>query len=149
MDVTIRNTKPTDATQRLNAGYGLYLLVKPNGARWWRLDYTIGGKRKTLSIGVFPDTGLKAARNKADEALELVAAGTNSSDLRKAGRAQQAKALEAERRIDEGLATAGSFEDVAREWATVPTSKRSEKQTLKESSGVWKSISFLGWEDAR
>ncbi len=128
-DVTIRTTKPTDATQRLTDGDGLYLLVKPNGARWWRLDYSIGGKRKTLSIGVYPDTGLKAARAKADDARELVAAGTDPSDVRKAGKAQQAKALEAERRIDEGLAAAGSFEDVAREWATVPTSRRSEKHT--------------------
>ena len=33
-DTTIRNTKPMDATLRLNDGDGLYLLVKPNGARW-------------------------------------------------------------------------------------------------------------------
>ena len=32
-DVTIHNTKPTDSTIRLNDGDGLYLLVKPNGAR--------------------------------------------------------------------------------------------------------------------
>ncbi len=128
-DVTIRNTKPTDSTQRLNDGDGLYLLVKPDGAKWWRFDYTIGGKRKTLSLGVYPDTKLSAARKNADNARELVAVGTDPSDVRKAGKAQQAKALEAERRIDEGLAAAGSFEDVAREWATVPTSRRSEKQT--------------------
>ena len=60
-DVAIRNTKSTDATLRLNDGDGLYLLIKPNGAKWWRLDYSIGGKRKTLSIDVYPNTGLKAA----------------------------------------------------------------------------------------
>ncbi len=53
-DVTVRNIKPTDATLRLSDGDGLYLLIKPNGAKWWRLDYCIGGKRKTLSIGVYP-----------------------------------------------------------------------------------------------
>jgi integrase len=115
-DVTIRNTKPTDATLRLNDGDGLYLLVKPNGARWWRLDYSSGGKRKTLSFGVYPDTGLKAARDKADEARKLVAAGTDPSDIRKADKAQQAKVLEADRRIGEGLPAVDSFEEIAREW---------------------------------
>ena len=115
-DTTIRNTKPMDATLRLNDGDGLYLLVKPNGARWWRLDYSIGGKRKTLSIGVYPDTGLKAARDKADKARQQVAAGTDPSDIRKADKAQQAKALEADRRIADGIPAVDSFEEVAREW---------------------------------
>ena len=115
-DATIRNTKPTSTTLRLNDGDGLYLLVKPNGARWWRLDYSIGGKRKTISIGVYPDTGLKAARDKADEARQLVAAGTDPSDIRKAEKARQAKALEADRRIADGLPAVDSFEDIAREW---------------------------------
>ena len=47
---------PAEKTIRLSDGDGLYLLVKPNGARWWRMDYTIFGKRKTLSVGVYPDT---------------------------------------------------------------------------------------------
>lgn len=115
-DVTIRNSKPTDATLRLNDGDGLYLLIKPNGAKWWRLDYSTGGKRKTLSIGVYPDTGLKAARDKADEARQLVAAGTDPSDIRKAKKAQQARLQEADRRVADELPAVDSFEEVAREW---------------------------------
>ena len=61
-DVTVRNTKPTDTTIRLSDGDGLYLLIKPNGAKWWRFDYSINGRRKTLSLGVYPDTGLAAGR---------------------------------------------------------------------------------------
>ena len=115
-DVTVRNIKPIDATLRLSDGDGLYMLVRPNGAKWWRLDYSIGGKRKTLSIGVYPDTGLKAARDKADEARQFVAAGTDPSDVRKANKAQQAKAREADRRIADGLPAVDSFEEVGREW---------------------------------
>ena len=88
---------------RLNDGDGLYLLVKPDGTQWWRFDYLIGGKRKTLSVGVYPDTTLSAARKKANDARELVAAGTDPSDIRKTAKQVQAKRLEAERRIDEGL----------------------------------------------
>jgi hypothetical protein len=115
-DLTLRTLKPTDKTLRVNDGDGLYLLIKPNGARWWRLDYSIGGKRKTLSLGVYPDTGLKVARDKADHARQLVAAGTDPSDVRKADKAQQAKAREAGRRIANGLPAQDSFEEVAREW---------------------------------
>lgn len=117
-DASIRNAKPTDTTFRVSDGDGLYLLVKPNGARWWRLDYSIGGKRKTLSIGVYPDTGLKAARDKADEARQLIAAGTDPSDVRKANKTKQAQSLEADRRIAEGLPAIDSFEEIAREWFT-------------------------------
>jgi integrase len=117
-DTSIRNAKPTDTTFRVSDGDGLYLLVKPNGARWWRLDYSIGGKRKTLSIGVYPDTGLKAARDKADEARQMVAAGTDPSDVRKAKKTKQAQTLEVDRRIAEGLPAIDSFEEIAREWFT-------------------------------
>jgi hypothetical protein len=48
-DVTVRNAKPTDKDQRLNDGGGLYLLIKPNGAKWWRFDYTINRPLKDLS----------------------------------------------------------------------------------------------------
>jgi integrase len=117
-DISIRNIKPTEATLRLNDGDGLYLLIKPNGAKWWRFDYSTGGKRKTLSVGVYPDTGLKAARDKADEARQLVAGGSDPSDVRKARKVQQARMLEADRRIAEGLPAVNSFEEVAREWFT-------------------------------
>lgn len=114
-DTVIRTAKP-DVTPRLKDGDGLYLLLKPGGSHWWRLDYSIGGKRKTLSLGTYPDTGLKAAREKAVEARQQVAAGIDPSDLRKASKAKQAKVLEAEKRIAGGQPAAGSFEEVAREW---------------------------------
>lgn len=117
-DVIIRSTKPTDKVQRLSDGDGLYLLINPNGAKWWRLDYSINGKRKTLSVGVYPEIGLKEARDRADEARRLVATGTDPSNIRKANKAEQIKAQEADRRIAEGLPAIDSFEEIAREWFT-------------------------------
>ena len=49
-DVSIKNAKTAEKDQRLNDGNGLYLLVKPNGAKWWRFDYTIEGKRDSWAI---------------------------------------------------------------------------------------------------
>lgn len=44
---------------------------------------TANGRRNTLSLGTYPQTGLSQARKKADEARKLVSAGTDPSDVRK------------------------------------------------------------------
>jgi integrase len=103
-DTTIRNAKPTDKPQKFADGGGLYLLLNPNGSRWWRLKYRAGGKEKLLSLGTYPDTGLKDARDKRDAARKLMAAGIDPGEQRKAE-----KAAGEER-------TANSLEVVAREW---------------------------------
>ena len=115
-DVTIRNPNPTDRIIRLSNGDGLHLLIKPNGAKWWRFDYSINGRRKTLSLGVYPDTGLAAARARADSSRQLVAVGTDPSDARKANKETIAKASEAGRRIADGLPAIDSFSEVLQEW---------------------------------
>jgi integrase len=116
-DTTIRNLKPSESRKRLTDGDGLYLLLfVKGGAHGWRLDYTIHGKRKTLSLGTYPDTGLKLAREKANDARRLVAAGTDPSDVRKAKKTEQARSLEDLRLAEAGLPGRGSFEEVARDW---------------------------------
>jgi integrase len=115
-DTSIRNTKPGDKDQRLNDGEGLYLLIKSNGAKWWRFDYSINGKRKTLSAGTYPATGLADARRKAEEARKLIANDIDPSDTRKAVKKARSEATENEKRIKAGLPVVGSFEDVARQW---------------------------------
>jgi len=103
-DVTIRKAKPSDKTQRLFDGSGMYLELSPSGGKWWRLKYRFGGKEKRLSLGTYPDTSLADAREKRDAARKLLAAGVDPSEQRKA-----AKAAGEER-------AANSFEVIAREW---------------------------------
>ena len=81
-DTGIRKTKPSDKQQKLTDGGGLYLLLKPDGARWWRWDYRrpVTGKRNTLSLGTDPATGLADARAKRDEARRLLAAGADPGE---------------------------------------------------------------------
>ena len=47
-DTRIRNAKPKATPYKLSDGGGMYLLVMPDGARYWRLDYRFAGKRRTL-----------------------------------------------------------------------------------------------------
>lgn len=81
-DTAIRNAKPADKPQKLADGGNLYLLLNPNGSRWWRLKYRAGGKEKLLSLGTYPDTGLKDARDKRDAARKLLAAGVDPGEQR-------------------------------------------------------------------
>lgn len=53
-DTRVRNAKPQAKPYKLSDGGGMYLLVKPDGGRYWRLDYRFAGKRRTLALGLYP-----------------------------------------------------------------------------------------------
>lgn len=60
-DAAVKAAKHDGTVQKLRDGNGLYLHVLPSG-RYWRYDYRYAGKRKTLSLGVYPTVSLKQAR---------------------------------------------------------------------------------------
>jgi len=101
-DTAIRAAKPRAAPYKLPDGGGLVLLVNPNGSRWWRLRYRFGGREKMLSVGVYPGTGLKQARELRDEARRLLTQGVDPGEQRKAEKAT--------------ASGADTFEAIAREW---------------------------------
>ena len=46
----VDTSKAKDKPYKLSDGGGLYLLVNPNGARYWRLKYRVTGKEKSLAL---------------------------------------------------------------------------------------------------
>ncbi|MBA0195488.1 tyrosine-type recombinase/integrase [Pectobacterium brasiliense] len=96
--------KPQDKEYKLTESAGLYLLIKPNGAKHWRLKYRVAGKEKKLSIGVYPDISLAEARLKREEARKIVASGSDPSEQKQVER--QAKKIN----ID------NTFKAIALEW---------------------------------
>jgi integrase len=114
---TIKAVRPGDPRNRLNDGAGLYLrLFIKGGSHGWRFDYSLNGRRNTLSLGTYPATGLALARKKADEARQMVSAGQDPSALRKEAREERVRERQAEDRVAAGLPRDNSFEAVAREW---------------------------------
>jgi len=111
-NIKIKNAKPrikpdgstTTKPYRLSDEKGLYLEVAPNGGKWWRLKYRIGGKEKRLSLGVYPDVSLKDARERRDEFRKQIADGIDPSHTRKAEK--------------QSIGDQHSFETIAREWHT-------------------------------
>jgi integrase len=65
----------TAAPGRHGDGRGLFLYVKPTGARSWVLRYQVQGRRRDLGLGPYPDVSLAMARDRAAEARRLIARG--------------------------------------------------------------------------
>jgi len=73
----IKNSKPREKDYKLFDGKGLFLLIKKNGSRYWRLKYRFSGKEKLMSLGVYPEVSLRDARAKRDDARKQIANGTD------------------------------------------------------------------------
>src|SRR6185312_9353339 len=71
---------PADKPRKVTVGLGLYLLVNPNGSRWWRFRFRFNGRQNTLSCGIFPDVGVGEAIVRRDQYRTLLADGLNPSD---------------------------------------------------------------------
>lgn len=110
--IQIKSAKPADKPFKLSDGGGLYLLVQPNGSKYWRMDYRFAGKRKTLAVGVYPDVALSDARERRTAGRKLMADGVDPGANRKATKAAK-----------QGCA-ANSFEVVAGEWLDKFVSKK-------------------------
>ena len=116
-DTAIKSTKPKDTPYKLSDGGGMYLLVKPNGGKYWHLAYRFNNKQKLLSLGVYPEVTLKDARKKRDDAKKLLAQNIDPSEAKKE-----------EKRLSI-LQAANTFEIVANEWLSKRTNLGSK--TLK------------------
>lgn len=103
-DTGVRNAKPGEKPVKLFDERGLFMIVTPAGGRWWRFRYTFDHKEKLLSLGVYPDVGLKDARERRDAARKLIAAGIDPGVNRKAQKAARQESA------------TNSFEVVTREW---------------------------------
>lgn len=102
-DIKVRSAKPQEKEYTLVDGDGMFLLIHPNGSKYWRFRFRFGGKQHLMAFGVYPETSLADARQKREEARRLVAAGVDPRDHRRAVKEEQAKEVI-------------TFESVAREW---------------------------------
>jgi integrase len=103
-DTAIKKTRPADKPFKLYDGRGLYLLVQPNGAKYWRLKYRFSEKEKVLALGVYPEVTLAEAREQCLQARKLIGKGVDPVAAKQAAKRQH-------------QAQCGhSFENIAREW---------------------------------
>ncbi|SIO50390.1 Integrase [Burkholderia sp. GAS332] len=103
-DVKIRQAKANDKPIKLTDSNGLYVEVRPTGAKLWRYRYRLAGKENVFAIGEYPEITLQAARAARDEARAIVRKGTHPAHARRVERAQT---------LEAGLET---FKSIAEEW---------------------------------
>jgi hypothetical protein len=111
-DTQVPQARPKEKFYSLTDGCGLSLMVRPTGAKWWRLRYRIQRKHQTISLGVYPDVSLSMARDRCDAARRLLAEGKNPSAERQA----EERALMVKHE--------GTFEKVARHYLAALLAQR-------------------------
>jgi integrase len=80
-DSAIRALKPRDAVYKVADEKGLYLMVTPAGGKLWKLKFRNGaGIEKKLSLGAYPDLGLKDAREAREQARSALAKGADPAE---------------------------------------------------------------------
>jgi integrase len=117
--IKIESVKPSPKRQRIFDGRGLYLEIAPSGGRWWRFKYRFAGKEKRISLGVYPEVGIREARERRDEVRKQVAAKIDPGAQRKA----EAIALVENKQ--------NTFKAVAEEWIRLNSNKWSAANTYK------------------
>lgn len=103
-DVTIKSAKPREKAYKLSDSGGLYIEIAPSGGKWWRYKFRFEGRELRISLGTYPDVGLKEARERHSAERKKLAEGVNPSASRKAEKESKAEN------------NTNSFEMVAREW---------------------------------
>lgn len=103
-NTAVKNAKPKEKPYKLTDGDGLYLLISPNGGKYWRFKYRHVGQEKLLAFGTYPEVTLEQAREKRRAARKLLAGGADRGRKKK----------EEKRRA---IYNAGNtFQAVAKEW---------------------------------
>ena len=120
-NVAVQNARPASKPFKMHDTGGLYLIVRPSGAKLWRYKYRVDGKENLFAIGEYygdKRTGhvsLEAARRARDEARELVRGGTHPSHQRQNTLRKQL------------VQNKNTFQAVAEEWVSRKRSNWSER----------------------
>lgn len=104
--IGIKNAAPQGKAYKLADTDSLYLLVKPNGVKLWRMNYRHLGRQKTLAFGTWPDVTLAGARAKRDAARKQIGECIDPAEKQRLD--HLSALLEAE----------NTFKAIAEEWVT-------------------------------
>ena len=119
----VKNFKAESKMYKKPDGKELWLIIKPNGSKSWRFDFRYGDKRLSMSFGIYPEVGLKEAREKREEARKLLANNINPISEKRIKKASE-------------LLTLGNVLD---EWIEL-RKKSSSDATIMQNTRILKNI---------
>jgi Arm domain-containing DNA-binding protein len=117
-DAAIRSAVPSGKTIKMFDGGGLYLELAPSGRKWRRLKYRYAGVEKRISLGTYPQTTLKEARQARDSAKKHLQQGSDPSACRKNGEGSYSQGPATHGRKGRARVTGPSVRSVERRYAT-------------------------------
>ena len=117
-ELAVRQAKPSKKQRKLFDGDGLFLLVHPNGSKYWRLKYRSFGKEKLFALGVSPKVSLTTARKEAQRARDIIKQGKDPVQLKRL------KALESKTEQQ------NTFDAIPEDWLNRKTPEWTEKQSF-------------------
>jgi hypothetical protein len=82
-DTQIRSLKPESRPYNRADADGLYIEVRPTGAKLWRYKYGFMGKGNRIALGPYPEVSLAEARRQRDEARRKLREGIDPLAERK------------------------------------------------------------------
>lgn len=127
------NAETREKAYKLGDGDGLFLLIHPNGSKYWRLKYRLLGKEKLYAIGVYGDVSLKEAREITRAVRKQIQQNVDPCQIRK------------EDRISKATIAANTMHAVAEEWFELKSHEWSDKYAKKVRQGLEKNIyPYLG-----
>ena len=90
-EISIRKAQILEKQYKIYDGDGMFLLIHPNGSKYWRMKYTFDGKSKLASFGVWPGVSLKEARERRHEAKQKIKMGINPVEEKRKNKQLQQK----------------------------------------------------------
>ena len=103
-ELGIRKSTCGPNQKKMTDGKGLFLLLHPNGSKYWRMKYQFSGKEKTLAFGVWPEVSLTEAREMRNEAKLLLKDGKDPSGVKKS------------QKLNQKIQNSNTFGSITQEW---------------------------------
>jgi integrase len=142
----INNAKPKEGRYKLVDGGGLFVLVAPGGAKTWAYQYRLGGKRREVTIGRYPEISVADARDRHAEYRAMVEHGEDPATHRREEKAE--RVARAAINADEGQFKAFSLKWIDERLAGKTEGYRSQIKSRLERF-VWPAIGRKALEDVR
>lgn len=123
-DLTIKAAKSREKEYTLRDGNGLFLLVHPNGSKYFQLRTTLHGKTKKIQLGAYPELSLSEAREQSREKRKQVK-HDHIDPILEAKQVKHQKAKDAD----------NTFQKIAEDWLTIkqPTLAPSTHLKIKQT----------------
>lgn len=116
--LTIKNTKAGAKEIKLSDGGGLYLRVRPSGAKSWIFRFRLGKSRRlhTMTLGSLQSLSAKNARAKLPELRQLVGEGIDPRSARAATKMKNSEAISMQKLFDEWIEFMKLTKAVSAQW---------------------------------